>query len=169
MSRELVRRGPDSGGLLHTPVAVLGHRRLAIFDLSSAGNQPMATPDGRVAVVFNGAVYNFQPARLEADGVRFLSQTDTEVLLTVTVPGASTAPSGARGMFAFALWDADRRRCTVRDRLGVKPLVYANAAERSPLRPLAGPAGLRFRSEIDPQASWSSSSTATCRIPPRSM
>jgi len=129
MTRCLERRGPDSVGEFRSGMAVLGHRRLAIYDLSAAGHQPMTTPDGRTAVVFNGAIYNFLELRaeLERDGVRFASRTDTEVLLHgYRAWGIDALVRRARGMFAFALWDADRETLfLVRDRLGVKPLVYA--------------------------------------------
>src|SRR5919202_6557884 len=83
MTRALARRGPDGEGLAAWPACVLGHRRLAIFDLSAAGRQPMLAPDGQVGVTFNGAIYNFRELRreLEARGVVFRSQTDTEVLV----------------------------------------------------------------------------------------
>lgn len=128
MTAALERRGPDSEGLLRSDGAVLGHRRLAIFDLSSAGAQPMSSPDGRVAVVFNGAIYNFRELRreLEADGDAFRSETDTEVLLQgYRAWGVDGLVERLRGMFAFALWDAESQTAyLVRDRLGVKPLVY---------------------------------------------
>lgn len=129
MNRCLERRGPDSGGVLRSGAVMFGHRRLAIFDLSAAGHQPMSTADGRVSVVFNGAVYNFPELRaeLESAGVRFASHTDTEVLLHgYRAWGVDELVRRSRGMFAFALWDADRETLfLVRDRLGVKPLVFA--------------------------------------------
>src|SRR5512138_573048 len=81
MTHDLKRRGPDAEGLECWPSAVLGHRRLSIFDLSDAGRQPMTSTDRSVAVVFNGAIYNFRDLRLElvAAGYSFHSQTDTEV------------------------------------------------------------------------------------------
>lgn len=129
MMSRLSRRGPDGEGLEAWNGAVLGHRRLSIFDLSDAGRQPMLSPDSAVGVVFNGAIYNFRELRieLEAKGHRFRSQTDTEVLIhgydAWELEGLLTR---IRGMFAFALWD-DRKRTLflVRDRLGVKPLVYS--------------------------------------------
>src|SRR6266550_1040773 len=107
----------------------LGHRRLAIFDLSDAGRQPMTTADRSLGVVFNGAIYNFRAlaTELTAAGANFRSQTDTEVLLHgYRRWGIDGLVSRLRGMFAFALWDnANRNLFLVRDRLGVKPLVYA--------------------------------------------
>lgn len=128
MLRALERRGPDSEGIHIWPSAAFGHRRLAIFDLSAAGDQPMVSPDGVVGVVFNGAIYNFRALRaeLERQGVAFRSATDTEVLISgYRAWGIDRLVDRLDGMFAFALWDADIGRLfLVRDRLGVKPLVY---------------------------------------------
>lgn len=129
MVHALERRGPDGMGIEVREGAVLGHRRLAIFDLSEAGRQPMSTTDRHVTVVFNGAIYNFRELRaeLEVRGCRFVSQTDTEVLIAgYRVWGMDKLIARLRGMFAFGLWDERARKLfLVRDRLGVKPLVYA--------------------------------------------
>ena len=129
MLRALERRGPDSEGLHHWPHASFGHRRLAIFDLSSAGAQPMLSPDGAIGVVFNGAIYNFRELRsdLAQRGFSFVSDTDTEILVSgYRAWGIDGLVDRLRGMFAFGLWDATSERLyLVRDRLGVKPLVYA--------------------------------------------
>src|SRR5215213_62230 len=129
MMSTLTQRGPDSEGLKIWNGAVLGHRRLAIFDLSESGAQPMLSPDSSIGIVFNGAIYNFRELRveLEAQGYQFKSHTDTEVLIHgYDAWGLDKLLERIRGMFAFALWD-DRKRTLflVRDRLGVKPLVYA--------------------------------------------
>ena len=129
MISTLARRGPDGEGLEVWNRAVLGHRRLAIFDLSAAGYQPMLSPDSSIGVVFNGAIYNFRELRaeLESGGYRFTSHTDTEVLvLGYDAWGLDRLLDKIRGMFAFALWD-DRKATLylVRDRLGVKPLIYS--------------------------------------------
>ena len=128
MTDSLARRGPDSEGLASWGGAVLGHRRLAIFDLSEAGNQPMRSDDGRLGVVFNGSIYNYRSLRQELidRGYQFHSHTDTEVLLNGYKEwGIDSLVSRLRGMFAFALWDdAMRKLYLVRDRLGVKPLVF---------------------------------------------
>lgn len=128
----MARRGPDSAGTQGWRSAWLGHRRLAIFDLSPAGHQPMLTPDGRVGLVFNGAIYNFHELRreLSASGHRFVSQTDTEViLLGYRAWGIDALTARLDGMFAFGLWDEERDRLfLVRDRLGVKPLYYVHNA-----------------------------------------
>lgn len=129
MISSLARRGPDSEGIESWPGAVLGHRRLAIFDLTEAGRQPMLSADGNVGVVFNGSVYNFRELREEliALGRRFNSDTDTEVLIYGYIEwGMDELLRRLRGMFAFGLWDAIRQKVIlVRDRLGVKPLCYS--------------------------------------------
>ncbi|MDQ1525037.1 MAG: hypothetical protein QOE47_2961 [Pyrinomonadaceae bacterium] len=134
MIRALARRGPDGAGLESWPHGTaLGHRRLAIFDLSEAGRQPMLSEDGSVGIVFNGAIYNFRELRaeLETRGHRFHSQTDTEVLVEgYREWGMDALVSRLHGMFAFGLWDERAQKLfLVRDRLGVKPLVYAKAAD----------------------------------------
>lgn len=125
----LRRRGPDGEGIEAWGAAVLGHRRLSIFDLSEAGRQPMLSDDRAVGVVFNGAIYNFRALRaeLEARGCRFRSRTDTEVLIHgYREWGLDALVARLRGMFAIGLWDDRARKLfLVRDRLGVKPLVYA--------------------------------------------
>jgi asparagine synthase (glutamine-hydrolysing) len=126
----LKRRGPDSEGSHSWPGATFGHRRLAIFDLSAAGAQPFLSADGQVGVVFNGAIYNFLALRAELSpkGFSFRSDTDTEVLIAGYMAwGIDGLVERLRGMFAFALWDArEERLFLVRDRLGVKPLVYSD-------------------------------------------
>jgi asparagine synthase (glutamine-hydrolysing) len=125
----LARRGPDGYGIERWEGAVLGHRRLAIFDLSPAGRQPMVSADRSAGLVFNGAIYNFAELRVQlaSSGYAFRSNTDTEVLLHgYRHWGIDGLVLRLRGMFAFALWDdAARTLYLVRDRLGVKPLVYA--------------------------------------------
>lgn len=129
MLPELERRGPDSQGLDEWPGGTaLGQRRLAIIDLSPGGHQPMVSEDGQVGLVFNGCIYNFVTLRqeLEARGHCFRSQCDTEVLLRGYLEWPiDVLVRKLRGMFAFAVWDARNRKLTmVRDRMGVKPLVY---------------------------------------------
>ena len=128
MMSTLTRRGPDAEGLETWNDAVLGHRRLSIYDLSEAGRQPMLSPDSNIGIVFNGAIYNFRELRkeLEAQGYRFKTQTDTEVLIHgYDAWGLDALLERLRGMFAIALWDERKRTLfLVRDRLGVKPLVY---------------------------------------------
>ena len=133
MNAALARRGPDAEGIEAFHGAVLGHRRLSIFDLSEAGRQPMSTPDRQISVVFNGAIYNFKRLRqeLESRGCRFRTKTDTEVLLHgYREWGIDELVRRLHGMFAFGLWDdAARRLFLVRDRLGVKPLLYCSARD----------------------------------------
>ena len=153
----LARRGPDSQGIESWPDAVLGHRRLAILDLSDAGRQPMLSSDGQVGLVFNGCIYNFQELRgeLESRGHRFRSNGDTEVLLRGYQEwGIDALTARLRGMFAFAIWDQPRRRLTLaRDRLGVKPLVYcARHGEIGFASTVAALRSAGFGGEIDPQA-----------------
>jgi asparagine synthase (glutamine-hydrolysing) len=157
MISTLARRGPDGDGIEVWNSAVLGHRRLAVFDLSEAGRQPMLSPDGSIGIVFNGAVYNFRSLRndLESLGYQFKSQTDTEALLQgYREWGIDGLASRIRGMFAFGLWDDRARKLfLVRDRLGVKPLVFALRSKQiafaSTVRALRA-AG--FASELDEQA-----------------
>jgi asparagine synthase (glutamine-hydrolysing) len=134
MTAALARRGPDGEGIASWDGATLGHRRLSIFDLSDAGRQPMISADGRLAVVFNGAIYNFLALRaeLEACGHAFRSRTDTEVLIHgYREWGMDGLLPRLRGMFTIGFWDDRTRRCfLVRDRLGVKPLYYAVHGER---------------------------------------
>lgn len=127
------RRGPDGAGeWLSTDGRIaLGHRRLAILDLSEAGAQPMATPDGRYRIVYNGEIYNFRELRagLERDGVAFRSESDTEVILALWAREGPRALARLRGMYAFAVWDGLERSLTLaRDPFGIKPLYYSDGA-----------------------------------------
>jgi asparagine synthase (glutamine-hydrolysing) len=120
-------RGPDDAGAWISPDGrvALASRRLAILDLSPAGAQPMSTADGRHHLVMNGEIYNFRELRreLEADGVAFRSQSDTEVVLTLLVREGAAALPRLRGMFGLAFWDErEKRLLLARDPLGIKPL-----------------------------------------------
>lgn len=133
----MAHRGPDDQGeaFFDGGRLGLGHCRLSILDLSPAGHQPMATPDERYQIVFNGEVYNFAELRagLEAKGVRFRSGTDTEVLLHLYAHDGPKMVEKLRGMFAFALFDTQERRLFLaRDRVGIKPL-YLHTDERGTL------------------------------------
>ena len=127
----MAARGPDGEGVwTDDQVGIgLGHRRLAILDLSEAGAQPMASADQRVTIVFNGEIYNFHALRaeLEARGHTFHSGTDTEVLLALYREHGEGMTAKLRGMYAFALYDADRRGVLLaRDPYGIKPLYVAD-------------------------------------------
>lgn len=157
MLHAIAYRGPDSEGIEGWNSATLGHRRLAILDLSAAGHQPMLSPDGQVGVVFNGCIYNFQELRreLEARGRPFRSNTDTEVLVNGYLEwGIHRLVPRLRGMFAFGIWDnRSRELFLVRDRLGVKPLAYAEFDGRIAFASTVG--ALRcggFAGDLDPQA-----------------
>ena len=157
MMDSLARRGPDSKGFAEWPGVALGHRRLAIIDLSPAGHQPMLSDDGQTAIVFNGCIYNFREIRSELEklGHRFHSQCDTEVLLLGYLAwGIDDLVKRLRGMFAFAVWDNLRGVLTlVRDRMGVKPLVYCH--ENGYFAFASTAAALRaagFGSDIDPES-----------------
>jgi len=124
-------RGPDGAGLWVSTDgrAALAQRRLSIIDLSEAGAQPMATPDGSLRVVFNGEIYNYRELRreLEGQGHQFFSGSDTEVLLHCYRQHGPAMVRRLRGMYAFALWDeAARRVVLARDPFGIKPLYYAD-------------------------------------------
>ena len=150
----LKKRGPNDVGITDWSQMVLGHRRLSVFDLTSAGHQPMLSADRRVGVAFNGAIYNFQSLRkdLESKGHHFRSQTDTEVLINGYKEwGIDSLLSRIDGMFAFGLWDdREQRLFLVRDRLGVKPLAYWTDGEEfafaSTIRALKSALG----GELDP-------------------
>jgi asparagine synthase (glutamine-hydrolysing) len=123
----LAHRGPDAEGLYTGDGAALGFRRLAILDLSPAGNQPFASPDGRVQLVHNGEIYNYRELRseLEARGHAFRTATDTEVILAGYAEWGDACVERFNGMWAFAIWDEQRRRLfCARDRFGVKPFYY---------------------------------------------
>jgi asparagine synthase (glutamine-hydrolysing) len=127
MTDAVAHRGPDAAGYYHAPGIGLGHRRLSIIDLAT-GDQPLANEDGTVQVVFNGEIYNFADVRTEllARGHRFRTSSDTEIIVHGYEEWGDRCVDRFRGMFAFALWDAPKRRLLLaRDRLGVKPLYYA--------------------------------------------
>ncbi len=119
-------RGPDDAGYHIGPHVGLGHRRLSIIDLGG-GHQPMYSDDGKKTIVFNGEIYNYRSIRenLESRGIRFHSNSDTEVLIKCYEEYGVDCLDHLRGMFAFAIWDSDRQMLFVaRDRLGKKPLYY---------------------------------------------
>lgn len=131
-SRALARRGPDGEGLWREGTAGLVHRRLALVDLSERGAQPMVDASERYHIVFNGEIYNYQELReeLEQQGVRFSSQSDTEVLLALFIREGTACLSRLRGMFAFAIWDRrEKKLFFARDRIGKKPFFYRSSSD----------------------------------------
>jgi asparagine synthase (glutamine-hydrolysing) len=127
MADALAHRGPDGSGVWTAPGVGLGHRRLSIIDLAT-GDQPMRSADGRLAVSYNGEIYNFREVReeLEALGHGFRTESDTEVILAAWRQWGPACLGRFNGMFAFALYDLDEDSLFLaRDRLGVKPLYWA--------------------------------------------
>jgi len=129
----LAHRGPDGHGLWQQPGVTLGHRRLAILDLSDNGHQPMADAGGRYVIVFNGEIYNFVELRqeLEKTGYRFKSDSDTEVVIAAFIAWGEDCVHRFNGMWAFALWDTREQALFLsRDRFGKKPLFYAHLPQQ---------------------------------------
>jgi asparagine synthase (glutamine-hydrolysing) len=131
MVKSMHHRGPDDSGVQTIQVGdrqvVLGNTRLSIIDLSAAGHMPMANPDTGNWIAYNGEVYNFKDVRreLEGRGITFRSHTDTEVILKSYEVWGAACVQKLRGMFAFAIWDAEKRELFVaRDRIGKKPLYW---------------------------------------------
>ena len=160
MLEPLARRGPDAEGVwIDAELGVgFGHRRLSVLDLSPDGAQPMLTPSGRFAIVFNGEIYNYRDLARELEhlGWRFRGHSDTEVLVAAVEHwGFDRAVRRLRGMFAFAVLDRRERLLHLaRDRLGIKPLFYGwvdgtlvFASETSALRRYPG-----FRQPVDRRA-----------------
>lgn len=146
-------RGPDASGQWRSPngCCVLGHARLSVIDLSNAANQPMQDPLTGNVIVFNGEIYNFQERRRECEdrGDRFISNSDTEVILALYRRYGIDCLKYLRGMFAFAIWDVSQQKLFMaRDRVGKKPLNFALVT-----------GGLIFSSEIDPLANHPSVSS----------
>lgn len=128
MTDAIAHRGPDGEGHWFEGGVGLGHRRLAIIDLTPAGHQPMLSKDGRYILSYNGEIYNYVAirAQLEAKGYHFHSNTDTEVLLNAYAEWGLRALTRFNGMFAFALWDNKLKHMVLaRDRYGIKPLYYS--------------------------------------------
>jgi asparagine synthase (glutamine-hydrolysing) len=133
MTARQTHRGPDAAGVWGDGQCVLGHRRLAVIDLSGRGCQPMTDETQKLHLVFNGEIYNFRELRheLQLAGHRFMSDTDTEVILHGYRRWGTDLIPRLRGMFALALWDVERRRLFLaRDRVGKKPLFYAHVGDR---------------------------------------
>lgn len=141
MLREVEHRGPDGEGVWVDESVGLGHRRLAIVDLSETGKQPMVSPDGRFVITFNGEIYNYQELReqLAKSREQFQSTSDTEVILALYAKEGEAMLKKLRGMFAFAIWDKEKNELFfARDRIGKKPFFWMNEPEH----------GFAFASEI---------------------
>ncbi|MFZ0833124.1 MAG: N-acetylglutaminylglutamine amidotransferase [Mycobacterium sp.] len=140
MMGAMVPRGPDSDGLVAHGRVAFGHRRLSIIDLSECGGQPMVDSDLGLTLVFNGCIYNYKELRaeLEAAGYRFFSTADSEVIIKAFHKWGTRCVDRFKGMFAFAIADRASGVVTLaRDRLGIKPLYYAES-----------PGRLRFASSV---------------------
>jgi asparagine synthase (glutamine-hydrolysing) len=140
MTRKLAPRGPDASGMYYQGNIGLGHRRLKIFDLTERAQQPMIDSSLGLAVVYNGAIYNYKELReqLEAKGYHFFSDGDTEVLLKAYHAWGKSCVNRLNGMFAFAIWHRETGRLFMaRDRLGIKPLYYMIRSD-----------GIRFASSL---------------------
>jgi len=132
MTDAIAHRGPDGEGQWIDGNVGIGHRRLAIIDLSPAGHQPMISADHRYVLSYNGEIYNYRELRidLEAEGIWFRSNTDSEVVLHALAQWGPNALLKFNGMFALALWDRkDRTLLLARDRYGIKPLYYATQGQ----------------------------------------
>lgn len=146
MTDAIKHRGPDGEGVCVDGPVALGHRRLAIIDLSPAGHQPMMTGDGRYLLSYNGEIYNFQELRVELEslGCQFRSRTDSEVVLLAFRQWGKRCVERFNGMFAFAMWDRlERTLFLARDRYGIKPMYYAMAGQT-----------LLFGSEVKAILAW---------------
>ena len=131
MADEMVHRGPDQHGIFCDEGISLGHRRLSIIDLSDHARQPMSNEDGSLHLIFNGEIYNFQELREELlkKGHNFISRSDSEVIIHAYEEYGIEAISKLRGMFAFAIWNNNKKSLLlVRDRIGIKPMYYYHNA-----------------------------------------
>ncbi|MCB1722168.1 MAG: N-acetylglutaminylglutamine amidotransferase [Chromatiaceae bacterium] len=140
MNDLLFPRGPDGSGIFQARHLAVGHRRLKILDLSEHAQQPMVDNELGLGIVFNGCIYNFRDLRVQLQGLghRFFSDGDTEVILKAYAAWGADCVEHFQGMFAFAIWERDSGRLFLaRDRLGIKPLYYAEID-----------AGLRFASTL---------------------
>jgi asparagine synthase (glutamine-hydrolysing) len=156
MNDGLVHRGPDDEGYFSQDNVGLAMRRLSIIDLST-GHQPISNEDGSAWIVFNGEIYNFEELRADllAKGHKFRTRSDTETIIHLYEEKGTDFPKYLRGMFAVAIWDARRRRLVLaRDRMGKKPLFYAQGRDfiafASELAPLAASRGVSR--EVEPLA-----------------
>jgi len=126
MAEVIKHRGPDDEGFYIDKDIMLGHKRLSIIDIKT-GHQPIFNEDKSIVIVYNGEVYNFKELRqeLEKNGHRFYTNTDTEVIVHAYEEYGDNCPSYFNGMFAFAIWDSNKKKLLIsRDRLGIKPVYY---------------------------------------------
>jgi len=140
MTQRLLQRGPDSGGHFSDERIALGHRRLAIIDLSERASQPMVDQELGLVLVFNGTIYNYPELRkeLQQAGYHFFSNGDSEVIIKAYHAWGEACVERLSGMFAFAIWDRQREHLFMaRDRMGIKPFYFAQTTE-----------GFRFASNI---------------------
>lgn len=158
MCSQIVHRGPDDQGFYSDEMVGLGFQRLSILDLKD-GHQPMASVNDDVIIVFNGEIFNHQELRikLEKKGVKFLTHSDTEIILQLYIAQGISAISSLNGMFSIVIWDKRKSQIhLVRDRLGVKPLYYARFGKgiifASEVKAILG-SGLITKS-INPQSIW---------------
>ena len=124
MRDSLLHRGPDEAGTFQQEGIAMAHRRLSIIDIKS-GQQPLSTPDGKVTIVFNGEIYNFQELahELKQKGHSFVTNSDTETIVHAWIEWGEACVHHLRGMFAFAIWDQSRKTLFMaRDRMGIKHL-----------------------------------------------
>lgn len=130
MNARMQHRGPDASGEFVSEEVALGHQRLSIIDLNTAANQPMYSSDGNVALVYNGELYNYRELRAQLSDYAFITNSDTEVILAAYQKWGINAVQLFNGMFAFALWDDHKKELfLVRDRMGIKPLYYAQVGQ----------------------------------------
>ncbi len=149
MADSIRHRGPDSGGVSNFGSAGLAHRRLSIIDLNS-GAQPLVIDDGRLAISFNGEIYNYRELRRELEGLGecFITRSDTEVILRAYRVFGSNCLARLNGMFAFSIWDAEKKIFfCARDPLGIKPFFYAHTRELFAFA--SEPAALLQLTEVD--------------------
>ena len=131
MMRAMDHRGPDAEGQFMADNILLGHKRLSIIDINEASNQPFVSEDGRYVLVFNGEIYNYKEIRSQLNDFNFRTNSDTEVLLAAWMKWGQKSLQLFNGMFAFALWDkTEEKLVLVRDRLGIKPLYYAQVSQQ---------------------------------------
>ena len=176
-TNKIKHRGPDGEGVWQEEGTTLGHRRLAILDLTNKGSQPMPYADGRYMLVFNGEIFNFIEVRneLQQKGYTFISDSDSEVLVASYIEWGPKCLHKFNGMWAFAIWDREKKELFMsRDRFGVKPLyytclseqnhAYAFASEMKALTPLMDQVKANRELVMNPQHIVSYESTEQCVI-----